>query len=111
MKISYKNQYVKWSSLVTEGHIQVEQGLAEFSDSVPSAHSCFTLAGWGLSAGRMHVWNGTGAALNSQCLRCWRSRMWVRPQPPPQLLTHQHLLGAAAVQHVRRTKILRGSLG
>lgn len=70
----------------------MEQGLTEFSDSVPSAHFCFTLAGWGLATGRMCVWNGTGAVLNSQRLRCWGSRVWIRPQPPPQLLTHQHLL-------------------
>lgn len=96
---------------MTKGHTQVEQGPAEFSDWVPSAHSCFTLAGWGLPAGRMHVWNGTGAVLNGQCLRRWGSRMWVRPQPPAQLLTHRHLLRDSSCLTLEKDKDLERELG
>lgn len=71
MKISSKKPQVTRSSLVRKGHIQVEQGLTEFSGWVPRAHSCLTLAGWALPAGRMHVCNGTGAVWKSQSLRCW----------------------------------------
>lgn len=71
MKISYKKPQVTRSSLVRKGHIQVEQGLTEFSGWVPRAHSCLTLAGWARPAGRMHVCSGTGAVWKSQSLRCW----------------------------------------
>lgn len=73
---------------MSEGHIQVEQGLTEFSDEVARAHSCATLAGWALLLAGMRVWNGTGAVLKSQCLRCWGPAVG----PPPQFLIHWHFL-------------------
>lgn len=97
---------------MTKGHTQVEQGLADFSDSVPSARSWFfPLAGWGLAAGRIRVWNGTGAVLNSRRCRHWGSRTRGTPQPPPQLLTHRHLLRDSSCLTCEKDKDLERELG
>lgn len=86
----------------------MEQGPTEFSDLVPSAHSCLTLADWELAAGRAHVWNRSGAVLDSPCFRCQGSRRWIRPL---WLLTHQHLLKDSSCLTSGEDKDLEKDLG
>lgn len=71
----------------------------------------FPLAGWGLAAGRAAVRNGTGAVLNSQRRRRCASRTRGAPQPPPQLLTHRHLLRDGSRLTCENDKDLERELG
>lgn len=71
----------------------------------------FPLAGWGLAAGRIRAWNGTGAVLNSRRHRRWGSRTRGTPQPPPQLLTHRHLLRDSSCLTCEKDKDLERELG